>query len=435
MPRGDRPAPVQRARDPVAQRGRRERVDREPEAEADEHLRRDRPDELRARQQREAREPAGDQHRPGDRLRPRPGAHAPEQRPGRQRRRRHRRDRDRRHGGRAPPALHEQQHQQEQRRRERRRQQRQRQVGQHVRAIRRRVQVRPRRATRPRSAIAAGSATSTTGICTTKIDRHENADVKQPAGHRAERRPGDAGRRPPPRSRALGPGRLDEQLEASDDHQRAPDRLDRPRRDQHAQRRRHRAYGRRGREDRQATGRRHGRIPAHAHPRRRHRHQREHEVERDQDPRDLPHLGPEVPQDLRQRQRHHARVAKHHGDDQRQRRDHAGASPTEDRGWSLRSALMQRELSHPCRHPARAVSREGRSARSAPGGSLRRDSRLRAAEPPSSPPALLTRGAVLPRSVYNFAKRRADRLPSVQIGRHRRFHRSEVERWLARPRV
>ena len=31
-------------------------------------------------------EPAGDQHRPGDRLRPRPGAHAPEQRPGRQRR-------------------------------------------------------------------------------------------------------------------------------------------------------------------------------------------------------------------------------------------------------------------------------------------------------------------------------------------------------------
>ena len=32
----------------------------------------------------------------------------------------------------------------------------------------------------PRSEIAAGSASSTTGICTTKIARHENAEVKSP---------------------------------------------------------------------------------------------------------------------------------------------------------------------------------------------------------------------------------------------------------------
>jgi excisionase family DNA binding protein len=42
----------------------------------------------------------------------------------------------------------------------------------------------------------------------------------------------------------------------------------------------------------------------------------------------------------------------------------------------------------------------------------------------------------IPRStVYDYAKRKADPLPSVQIGRHRRFHRSEVERWLARQRA
>jgi excisionase family DNA binding protein len=42
----------------------------------------------------------------------------------------------------------------------------------------------------------------------------------------------------------------------------------------------------------------------------------------------------------------------------------------------------------------------------------------------------------IPRStVYDYARRRADQLPSMQIGRHRRFHRSEVERWLARQRA
>ncbi|HEV3002092.1 MAG TPA: helix-turn-helix domain-containing protein [Solirubrobacteraceae bacterium] len=34
-------------------------------------------------------------------------------------------------------------------------------------------------------------------------------------------------------------------------------------------------------------------------------------------------------------------------------------------------------------------------------------------------------------SVYEYARRRADPLPSLVIGRHRRFDRRTVERWLA----
>jgi excisionase family DNA binding protein len=41
----------------------------------------------------------------------------------------------------------------------------------------------------------------------------------------------------------------------------------------------------------------------------------------------------------------------------------------------------------------------------------------------------------IPRSsVHDYAKRADDPLPSVHIGRHRRFYRSELERWLARQR-
>jgi predicted DNA-binding transcriptional regulator AlpA len=40
-----------------------------------------------------------------------------------------------------------------------------------------------------------------------------------------------------------------------------------------------------------------------------------------------------------------------------------------------------------------------------------------------------------PSSVHDYAKRPQDPLPSVQIGRHRRFYRSELERWLARQRA
>lgn len=34
-------------------------------------------------------------------------------------------------------------------------------------------------------------------------------------------------------------------------------------------------------------------------------------------------------------------------------------------------------------------------------------------------------------SVYEYARRRTDPLPSVLIGRHRRFDRRTLERWLA----
>jgi excisionase family DNA binding protein len=34
-------------------------------------------------------------------------------------------------------------------------------------------------------------------------------------------------------------------------------------------------------------------------------------------------------------------------------------------------------------------------------------------------------------SVYEYARRRVDPLPSVLIGRHRRFDRRSVERWLS----
>jgi len=34
-------------------------------------------------------------------------------------------------------------------------------------------------------------------------------------------------------------------------------------------------------------------------------------------------------------------------------------------------------------------------------------------------------------SVYEYARRRHEPLPSIRIGRHVRFYRSDVERWLA----
>ena len=38
----------------------------------------------------------------------------------------------------------------------------------------------------------------------------------------------------------------------------------------------------------------------------------------------------------------------------------------------------------------------------------------------------------LPRSsVYEYARRRHDPLPSVLVGRHRRFDRGQLERWLS----
>lgn len=37
-------------------------------------------------------------------------------------------------------------------------------------------------------------------------------------------------------------------------------------------------------------------------------------------------------------------------------------------------------------------------------------------------------------SVYEYARRRHGGLPSIPVGRHRRFHRSDVERWLTQLR-
>ncbi|WP_205695657.1 helix-turn-helix domain-containing protein [Conexibacter sp. SYSU D00693] len=38
-------------------------------------------------------------------------------------------------------------------------------------------------------------------------------------------------------------------------------------------------------------------------------------------------------------------------------------------------------------------------------------------------------------SVYEYARRRRDPLPSVAVGRHRRFYRSDVEAWLTTQRA
>jgi excisionase family DNA binding protein len=37
----------------------------------------------------------------------------------------------------------------------------------------------------------------------------------------------------------------------------------------------------------------------------------------------------------------------------------------------------------------------------------------------------------IPRSsIYEYARRLHEPLPSIRVGRHRRFHRTDVERWL-----
>ena len=33
-------------------------------------------------------------------------------------------------------------------------------------------------------------------------------------------------------------------------------------------------------------------------------------------------------------------------------------------------------------------------------------------------------------SVYEYARRLHEPLPSIRVGRHRRFHRTDIERWL-----
>ena len=38
-------------------------------------------------------------------------------------------------------------------------------------------------------------------------------------------------------------------------------------------------------------------------------------------------------------------------------------------------------------------------------------------------------------SVYEYARRQHEPLPSLRVGRHLRFHRADIERWLAEQRV
>ncbi len=38
-------------------------------------------------------------------------------------------------------------------------------------------------------------------------------------------------------------------------------------------------------------------------------------------------------------------------------------------------------------------------------------------------------------SIYEYARRQHDPLPTIGIGRHRRFLRSDIERWLAEQRI
>jgi len=62
------------------------------------------------------------------------------------------------------------------------------------------------------------------------------------------------------------------------------------------------------------------------------------------------------------------------------------------------------------------------------------DAGLRLFEPLLSAAELAALLGVPRSSVCAYARRSVDPLPSVTIGRHRRFYRSEIERWLARQR-
>ena len=68
VPGADRPAAVQRAGQPIAHGGGGQPVQRQPEPEADQRLRRDGPHQVGRRQQRQTDQPTGDEEAPGGRL-------------------------------------------------------------------------------------------------------------------------------------------------------------------------------------------------------------------------------------------------------------------------------------------------------------------------------------------------------------------------------
>ncbi len=57
-------------------------------------------------------------------------------------------------------------------------------------------------------------------------------------------------------------------------------------------------------------------------------------------------------------------------------------------------------------------------------------SRLSLAEPLLGADDVARLLAVPRSSVYEYARRRHDPLPAMRVGRHLRFHRSDIERWL-----
>ncbi len=61
-------------------------------------------------------------------------------------------------------------------------------------------------------------------------------------------------------------------------------------------------------------------------------------------------------------------------------------------------------------------------------------SRLSLAEPLLGADDVARLLAVPRSSVYEYARRHHDPLPAMRIGRHLRFYRSDIERWLDRQR-
>ena len=246
MPGTDGPARMLDPGQPQVHRLRGELVDGETETEADQCLGRDGPDEVGRRQDRETDQPAGHQeaaHRDLDLGR---GTQAAGQRPGGERRDRHDGHGQRRDCGGVLPPVDQEQNQQKQRRGERGRQKGQSQVGTHRRAVSD-PNVRVGRGGRP------GTHRERRGH-SQYGDRHLDDKDRLPrdrlreqsTGNRTSRRTdhpgGDPGGDPP----ALTV-ESDQQLKTPDQRQRAAERLQATRRDQHLDRLRHRAPRRGGR--------------------------------------------------------------------------------------------------------------------------------------------------------------------------------------------
>lgn len=59
----------------------------------------------------------------------------------------------------------------------------------------------------------------------------------------------------------------------------------------------------------------------------------------------------------------------------------------------------------------------------------------RLSEPLMTADAVAALLAVPRSSIYEYARRRHDPLPAIRIGRHLRFHLSDLERWVGQQRT